>query len=1108
MAIRSIKLKLKTHTGPEAQNLRKGIWRTHRLLNEGVAYYMKMLLLFRQESTGGQTKEELQEELVRHIRKQQQQNRADKNTQELPLEKALEALRQLYELLVPSSIGQSGDAQIISRKFLSPLVDPNSEGGKGTSKAGAKPTWQKKKEANDPTWEQDYEKWKKRREEDPTASVITTLEEYGIRPIFPLYTNTVADIAWLPLQSNQFVRTWDRDMLQQAIERLLSWESWNRRVQEEYSKLQEKMIQLNEQLAGGQEWISLLEQYEELREQELMENMTAANDKYRITKRQMKGWNELYEQWSTFPASASREQYAEALKRVQQRLRGRFGDAHFFQYLMKEENHLIWKGNPQRIHYFVARNELKKRLEEAKQNATMTLPDARNHPLWVRFDARGGNLQDYYLTAAADNPRSRRFVTFSQLIWPNESGWMEKQDVEVELALSKQFYQQVTLQKNDKGKQEIEFTDKASGAKFGGHLGGAKLQLERGDLKNEEKNFESGEIGSVYLNVVIDFEPLQAVKNGRLQSPYGQVLQLVRRPNEFPKVTTYKSEELVEWIKASPKHSTGVESLGSGFRVMSIDLGLRTAAATSIFSVEESSDTNAADFSYWIEGTPLVAVHQRSYMLRLPGEQIAKQVREKRNERRDQQQRVRFQIRVLSQIMRIANKQNGERWDELDNLRQAVEHPKSPLDQTDRAFWSGIVSDLTDALPVKGDGWVQAVVQLHRKAEEYVGKVVQAWRKRFDADERKGIAGLSMWSIEELDSLRKLLISWSRRTRNPQEINRFERGHTSHQRLLTHIQNVKEDRLKQLSHAIVMTALGYVYDEKKLEWFAKYPACQVILFENLSQYRSHMDRSTKENSTLMKWAHRSIPKYVSMQAEPYGIQVGDVRAEYSSRFHAKTGTPGIRCKMVKGQELQGKRFENLQKRLVNEQFLTEEQVKQLRPGDIIPDDSGELFMTLSDGSGDKEVVFLQADINAAQNLQKRFWQRYNELFKVSCRVLIRGEEEYLVPKTKSVQAKLGKGLFVKKTDTVIKDVYVWDSQAKLKGKTTFTEESESPEQLEDFQEIIEEAEEAKGTYRTLFRDPSGVFFPEFVWNTQKDFWSEVKRRLYGKLRERFLMKTR
>ncbi|TGU89454.1 hypothetical protein EN829_061375, partial [Mesorhizobium sp. M00.F.Ca.ET.186.01.1.1] len=88
MAIRSIKLKLKTHTGPEAQNLRKGIWRTHRLLNEGVAYYMKMLLLFRQESTGGQTKEELQEELVRHIREQQQQNRADKNTQELPIEKA------------------------------------------------------------------------------------------------------------------------------------------------------------------------------------------------------------------------------------------------------------------------------------------------------------------------------------------------------------------------------------------------------------------------------------------------------------------------------------------------------------------------------------------------------------------------------------------------------------------------------------------------------------------------------------------------------------------------------------------------------------------------------------------------------------------------------------------------------------------------------------------------------------------------------------------------------------------------------------------------------------------------------------------------------------
>ncbi|MGZ0052234.1 type V CRISPR-associated protein Cas12b [Brevibacillus gelatini] len=366
MAIRSIKLKLKTNTGPEAQNLRKGIWRTHRLLNEGVAYYMNMLLLFRQESTDKKTKQEVHEELIRHIRAQQQRNHADEKTQALPLEKALEALRKLYELLVPSSVGQSGDSQIISRKFLSPLVDPNSEGGKGTSKAGAKPAWQKKKEANDPTWEQDYEKWKKRREEDPTASVITTLEEYGIRPLFPLYTNTVAEIAWLPLKSGQFVRTWDRDMFQQAIEGMLSWESWNRRVQEEYAKLEGKMAQLNEQLEGGEEWIRLLEQYEEKREQELRENMTAANDKFRITKRQMKGWKELYEVWSTFLPNASQEQYKEAIKRVQQRLRGKFGDFHFFQYLAEEENRLIWKGNPQRIHYFVARNELTKKAGESQ----------------------------------------------------------------------------------------------------------------------------------------------------------------------------------------------------------------------------------------------------------------------------------------------------------------------------------------------------------------------------------------------------------------------------------------------------------------------------------------------------------------------------------------------------------------------------------------------------------------------------------------------------------------------------------------------------------------------------------------------------------------------
>ncbi|MCL6637734.1 MAG: type V CRISPR-associated protein Cas12b, partial [Alicyclobacillus sp.] len=238
--MKSIKVKLMVGNRPD---VREGMWHLHEAINAGVRYYTEWLALLRQGNLykrgadGRQeiymTAKECQEELLKRLRDRQRKNghTGDPGTDE----DLLRVARQLYELLVPQSVRQQGNAQMLSSGFLSPLTDPNSEGGKGTSKAGRKPRWMLMKEAGDPGWVEAKARYDANKAADPTKQMIETLEGYGIRPLMDVFTEAWTKIRWKPLASRQGVRTWDRDMFQQALERLMSWESWNQRVGEEYA---------------------------------------------------------------------------------------------------------------------------------------------------------------------------------------------------------------------------------------------------------------------------------------------------------------------------------------------------------------------------------------------------------------------------------------------------------------------------------------------------------------------------------------------------------------------------------------------------------------------------------------------------------------------------------------------------------------------------------------------------------------------------------------------------------------------------------------------------------------------------------------------------------
>jgi hypothetical protein len=1100
MPVRSYLLKIKTNSGEKqkALELRKALYRTHRLTNEGIAYYMDWLVHLRQESyydaeKGLVSKEDVQAELLKRVRCLQEEKswKGEKGSDE----EILSILRRLYEIIIPSSTGKNGNANELG-SLIYPLVDETSEIGMGTAKSGRKPKWKLMKEQGDPNWEVEYKKDQEKKAKDPTRSILLDLSKYGLRPLFSLFTDTQRDISWLPLGKAQKVRKWDKDMFIQAIERLLSWETWNQKVKEEKEKLEEKVKNYIDKYFTDQdeEWISKIREFEKQRNEQLREVSFASKEGYLITSRQIRKWNELYEKWMKKGERVTKEDLWEVVAELQSKNNREFGDPAVFRFLAEPENHHIWRNYPERLIHFAAYNGLLKKLRNAKEYATFTLPNSTKHPLWTRYEAKGGtNLHLYHL----EDCKTHYNVTLSRLIWPTKNGlWKEEQNVTITLARSKQFDEQIMLSTPDK-KHPIFFFDYSIREKIvEGTLGGARIQFDRTYLEKHQSGWQMGEIGPVYFNITINIDTLQETKNGRLQTPLGKALITSNFRSEFPKVKGFKPEELQTFVANQRVIETkGLNSLNEGMRVMAVDLGQRTAAAVSIFEVTKDEPNNGLYFP--IKDTTLYAVHIRSFLLRLPGEDVDSKLKEKRIKRFDQLYSIRKHIRLLARILKLSNKSSSE--SRVKILQKMVEEVGEETRWTvsEKEQWITILKRLIKVVHLSDEQWNESLIDAHRHMEEVVGKRVSQWRKSF-SNERKGLAGLSMWSIEELEEAKQLLKSWSFRSRTSGSISHQEKGSKFATNLLNHIQNVKDDRLKQLANLIVMTALGYKYDDRRKTWFSKYPACQVILFEDLSRYLFHLDRSRRENNRLMKWAHRSIPKMVYLQAEVYGIQIGDIRSDYSSRFHAASGAPGIRCTVITKLKREIK-----QKELVDRQFLTEKEAELLKVGDIIPDDSGELFVTLNK---DKELIFVHADLNAAQNLQKRFWNQDSEITRISCELAQTKNGFVYVPKSKSERIKknLGNGAFVKING--LEDVYKWDSTVKIKLKDLSSLElSElSEEGLEDIIQAMEEAEERLEKYKTLFRDPSSIFFPNDRWYPQKVYWGIVRRTIEKRLKERII----
>ena len=166
--------------------------------------------------------------------------------------------------------------------------------------------------------------------------------------------------------------------------------------------------------------------------------------------------------------------------------------------------------------------------------------------------------------------------------------------------------------------------------------------------------------------------------------------------------------------------------------------------------------------------------------------------------------------------------------------------------------------------------------------------------------------------------------------------------------------------------------------------------------------------------------------------------------------------------------------------------MKEEELSLLKPGDIVSWSGGELFVTLSNPySSDCKLVVLHADINAAQNLQKRFWNQNSEIFRIVCQ---RVKDESYVPTNKRTRKLLGDGKFIKIGND---EVYQWEAMDKKRVKKALASQ-------EDVTEAVHELVQG---YVTLFRDPSGIFMNKNNWYPQKSFWSRVNAIIQSRLKQ-------
>lgn len=1106
---RSIKLKLVVPRAPEQAGIAKTLWATHAAINAACRHYEGWLV--RMRGRGYETRAErvsegqVVAELLEAARAAQKRNKGELAGTG---EEIVELLRQLYADIVPSAIGEDGDAQA-ANAFLSPLVDPNSRGFLEIfDKIGEAPNWlaaardgeadafdaaylwleseagQKRLRATGspagwmrlakakpqaPEWVlafiADFDR--KTEEAAGVPTRIRRLRELGILPLFePYFRGRIVG-------AEGVVTRWDRLAFRLAVGHLLSWESWCRRAAEDHARRRAKLerfeaTHVNEAI---RQRLDGLRRYERERHAEIVArgDLPEGDRPFRIRPRMIRGWRELREAWLKAKAR-DHDSLVAQIAATQAKLRGRFGDPHLFRWLARPENHLFWdRADEDMVAVVAALNAHQDVVDASRSTALLTLPDPVLHPRATQWEAEGGsNLKTYKLQATPQGLR----LDLPALEPVDDRLYRERALERLALAASGQM-RDVELAR-DGSKCIVRYTTN-SGERLTAKLGSGDLLLDWSHARNRPiEQVEAGDIGPAWLKLAIGIEP---------QLPEGWP---ERRPAALDHFRTAAGK--------TSKHRQGVQP---GLRVLAVDLGVRTFAACAVFELAEQAPPGRLAFS--LPDLGLAAVHERSFLLELPGERADTATALWRERASEELRRLRRGLSRCRRIRQLVGLEGEARRLALGAMRDAL----AGVDPW--PFEGELLAELEGMAEAARPIWDDHVKAAFERWRNAYGFELSAWRQRTKAPSLDKRSGKSIWSIQYLTDTRRTLQGWSLLGREAGDVRRLDRERRGvfAADLLAHLDGLKEDRIKAGADLIVQAARGYRRDERGA-WQQRYKPCQIVVFEDLTRYRMKTDRPRRENSQLMRWVHRAIIGEVEMQGQLYGLHTTDVSAAFSSRFHAATGTPGLRCHTLTRGDFESAFMRKLLAREVPGLDLA-----RAKPGDLVPLSGGEAFVALTADGG---LVRLHADLNAAQNLQRRFWERHGEAFRLTARRTTINGLACWVPLRLGERLKGALGGYGMLEATGHESgscrwrplsPAAWrrlgGSEAEAAGEPAAADAGEPEDEL--LAELEEELLERSGEVVVFFRDPSGVVLPAALWYPGKSFWSIVRAKTSAALRQ-------
>ncbi|MDA1055791.1 MAG: type V CRISPR-associated protein Cas12b [Planctomycetota bacterium] len=888
--------------------------------------------------------------------------------------------------------------------------------------------------------------------------------------LLPLFSPPIAS----QMDGRDLLTKWDRLALRLAVGHLLSWESWNHRTAAEHASVLHRLTGLQSQLAESPSRVDQLRGYEADRHDELRRIALASDDSpFRINRRMLRGWDRVRDAWMK---SDSAENRLALLTQLQTKMIGKFGDPDLYRWLAQEGREHLWQ-DQELVPLLAKCNDGERLLARTKEDALYTSPDPRLHPKWLNYEPKGGsNLYTYDLI------ESNGDLALVLPLLSKENGVLRECAVaRLPLAPSKQLAEP-HITTNEK-ERRLQF--RMSHQSMSGVLRAGDVIFDRRHLEN--RHFDAvgdGDVGSVWFKLVLDVDS---------QAP-SEWLDARGRVATPASVHYFNSA-----LSATSRHSEGLEP---GLRVLSVDLGVRTFAACSVF--ELVADQPSLGLSFLAdEDKGLWAKHERSFLLSLPGEHPSSASRVARTEAYQELHLLRRTIGHLKSILRLSVKDSpSDRREAIGDLLTAL---REENDDVARVKTEVKVAELHLATGLPRDDWHSQVAAIYKDLERETAALMSEWRKRTrkkTAAGRQYDAGKSDWAIEYLSNVRNLLRSWTLHGREYGQVNRADRDKQGvfAASLLQHINDLKEDRVKSGTDLIIQAARGYVPANPK-GWVKRYDPCRLILFEDLARYRFRTDRPRRENAQLMRWSHRQIINEAEMQGEIYGLIVGKTGAGFSSRFHAASGSAGCRTRVLTTEDLTSIRLKPALQNVADQMGFD---VCNLVAGMRIPWQGGGEFTTINAAG---EPLTVHADLNAAQNLQRRFWTRHGDAYRITAFEVRAGEQELWYPTSDgkrflgAIAALVGGSGHARLVPADDNDGFVLEAIPQIAwrrvvGASDTSDESESDELTAQLDDILGEDDAERGSGRKVFfRDPSGRVLRPDRWYETKIFWGRVTKRV-------------